>query len=54
MPFGVVSRVSQGMSVLDRGGGRRRGMGSFGGICGTSRCNHWGLCGIVILCHEGW
>jgi len=29
MPFGVVSGVSQGMGVLDWGGDRRRGRGSF-------------------------
>jgi len=30
MPFGVVSGVGLGMSVLDFGGDRRRGRGSFG------------------------
>jgi len=30
MPFGMVSGVVQGMGVLDGGGDRRRGMGSFG------------------------
>jgi len=29
MPFGVVSGVGRGMSVLDEGGDRRRGRGSF-------------------------
>jgi len=28
--------------------------GSFGGKCGASHCNQWGLCGIVIFCREGW
>jgi len=30
MPFGMVSGVSRGMGVLDRGGDRRRGRGSIG------------------------
>jgi len=30
MPFGVVSGVSQGMGLLDGGGDRQRGRGSFG------------------------
>jgi len=42
IPFGVVSGVSQGMGVLDRGGYCRREMGSFGGKCGASHCNQWG------------
>ena len=29
------------------------GMGSVGGKCGASCCNHMGLCGIVILCRRG-
>jgi len=29
MPFGMVSGVGQGMGVLDGGGDRRRGRGSF-------------------------
>ena len=33
--------------MLDRGGDRRRGRGSFEG-------NQWGLCGVVILCRERW
>jgi len=54
MPFGVVSGVGLGTEGCIRWGGDcRRGMGSFGGECGTSHCNQWGLCGIVILCHEG-
>jgi len=24
------------------------------GKCGTSHYNQWGLCGVVILCREGW
>ena len=39
MPFGVVSDVGRGMSVLDGGGYRRRGRGSFEGECGASHCN---------------
>ena len=35
-PFGVVSEVGLGMGVLDFGGDRRRGRGSF--------CNQWGIC----------
>jgi len=31
MPFGMVSGVGRGMDVLDWGGDRRRGRGSFGG-----------------------
>jgi len=30
MPFGMVSGVDRGMDVLDRGGYRRKGRGSFG------------------------
>jgi len=30
MPFGTVSGVGQGMCVLDGGGYRRKGRGSFG------------------------
>jgi len=40
MPFGVVSGVSRGMGVLDAGGDRRRGRGSFGGEFGASHCNN--------------
>jgi len=32
MPFGVVSVVCRGMGVLDEGGDRRRGRGSFCGM----------------------
>ena len=35
----VVSGIGRGMGVLDGGGDRRRGMGSFGGKCGESHCN---------------
>jgi len=31
------------MGVLDWGGDRRRGKGSFGGEFGASHCNQWGL-----------
>jgi len=54
MPFGMVSGVGRGMGVLDGGGDRRGGRGSFGGKCGTSHCSQWGLRGIVILGHQGW
>jgi len=30
MPFGVVSGVGRGMGMLDGGGDRQRGKGSFG------------------------
>ena len=53
MSFGVVSGVGRGMGVLDgwRSSERKR---QFWGMCGTSHCNQWRLCGIVILCHRGW
>jgi len=55
MPFGVMSEVGRGMGVLDGGGGRRRRERyNFGGKCGASHCNQLGLCGVVILCREGW
>jgi len=38
MPFEVVSGVGRWIGVLDGGGDRH--------------CNHWGLCGVVILCRE--
>ena len=22
--------------------------------CGAGHCNQWRLCGVVILCHDGW
>ena len=53
MPFGMASGVGRGMGVLDRGE-RQEGGGSFGGKCGAFQCNQRGLCGVVILCHEGW
>jgi len=34
MPFGMVSGVGLGICVLDFGGDRRRGRGSFGGEFG--------------------
>jgi len=27
--------------------------GYLWGNSGVSHCNQWGLCGVVILCHEG-
>ena len=44
---GVSGVGCRGIGVLD---GCRMGRGSFGGKCGASRCNQWGLCGMVILC----
>jgi len=38
MPFGVVSQVGLGSSVLDFGGDRRRGRGSLGGEF-SRQCN---------------
>jgi len=40
--------------VLDEGEDHRKGRGSFGGNCRASYRNHRGLCGVVILCREGW
>ena len=61
MQFGVVSEVGLGMGVLDFGGHRRRGRGSFEGEFGASYCNQWGLCCVVVQkcmqrssCHLGW
>jgi len=54
MPFGVVSAVGWGMGVLDGGGDRRMRRGSFRGKCGASHCHQRGLCGVVVLCREGW
>jgi len=31
------------MGVLDFGGDRQRGRGSFGGEFGASHCNQWGV-----------
>jgi len=44
MLFEVVRGVGRGMGVLDWGGDRWRGMGSFGGEFGASHCNQWGMC----------
>jgi len=61
MPFVVVSGVGPQMGVLDRGGYHWRGRDSFGGECGASHCNQWGLCCIVVSkcmnwssCHLAW
>jgi len=54
MPFGVVCVVGRGMGALDAGGDRWVGSSIFGGKCGTSYYNQWGLCGIVILCRVEW
>jgi len=53
MPFGVVNGVDRRMGLLE-GGDHQRGKGSFGGKCWAFHCNQWGLCGVVILCREGW
>ena len=39
MPFGMMSGIGRGMGILDGGGDRRRGKGSFGGEFGASHCN---------------
>jgi len=31
-----------------------KGRGSVLGKCGASHCNEWGLCCVVVLCHERW
>jgi len=48
------------LGVLDWGGDRRRGRGSFGGEFVASFCNQWGLCCVVawkrvnsLSCHLG-
>ena len=46
IPFGW-SGVGRGMGVLNRGGDRRRGKGSFGSEFGVFHCNQWGLCCVV-------
>jgi len=38
--------------VLDIGDDNHKGMGCSGGKCGTSRCNQWGLCGVIIFSAE--
>ena len=43
MPFGVVRGVGRGTGVLDGGGDRRRGRGSFRDEFGASHCKQWGL-----------
>jgi len=46
IPFGVTSGVGRGMAVLD-------GVEIVEGE-EVSRCNQWGLCGVIILCPMGW
>jgi len=41
IPFGVVSGVGREMVILDGGGDRLRGRGSFRGEFGASHCNQW-------------
>jgi len=41
MPFGVISGVGFCMGVLDFGGDRHRGRGSFGGEFVAFRSNQW-------------
>ena len=42
MPFGLVSGVSRGMGVLDRGGDHRGEWAVLGGEFWASQCNQWG------------
>jgi len=42
MLFGVVSRVGQGLGVLDRGGYHQGKVAVLGGKSGASHCNQWG------------
>ena len=51
MPFGVWSGVGRGDGVEIVGGKR---LAYFRHKCGASHCNQWELCGVVILCREGW
>jgi len=53
MLFGMVSGVGRGMGVLDGGGNRQRGRGSFGGEFGAFHCNQWRLCCIVVRERRG-
>jgi len=46
--FVVLSGVGQGMVVLDGGGDRLMGRGSFGVEVWASHCNQWGLCCVVV------
>ena len=41
MPIGVLRRVGEGMGVLDWGGYRQRGRGSFGGEFRAYHSNQW-------------
>ena len=50
MPFGMMSGVGRGMSVLDGSGDRRRGRGSFGGEFGASHCNNGDF--VALLCES--
>jgi len=52
MLFWVVSEIGRGIGVLN-------GVEIIEGeVLGVNvehpHCNQWGLCGILILCHEGW
>ena len=46
-----MSGVSQGMGVLD-GYRLTKGKGQFWGKRGSSHCNQWGLCGVVLDLEE--
>jgi len=48
MPFGMMSGVGRGISVLDGGGDRQRWRSSFGVEFGASHCNQWGLCNAAL------
>jgi len=47
MSFGMVSGVGRGMAVLDEGGDRQRGKGSFEGEFRASHYNQWECCIVV-------
>jgi len=48
MPFGMVCGIGQGMGILDWVGNRRRKGAVLEDEFGTSHCNQWGLCCIVV------
>jgi len=44
----MVNGAGRVMGVLDGGGDRRRGRGSFGNEFGAFHCNQWELCCVVV------
>jgi len=53
MSFRVVSGIGRD-GCIRWGEDRRSERGSFGGKCGASYCNNWGLCSVVMLCRQRW